>query len=316
KGSKEFVSTMEKELASLKDLETAGRLKIDDEFKKKAFSTNAGTTKGAAMRALMYERGMIDPTEFGNDLKEWTAKNPFLAEKMVDLAQKGGFKNVSASQLLDMASATGNYSFLNTASGVGVRKKMFNALVGDKDIPGLDLALSKMSSGHLKQAVDLLGGDKTNEASKYKKALAKKRADIVATHNSTVESTPVEYEMWKLVREKSGKDLADMLPQTWQDGTFQEVLKRKMRLLDKYNPRIPSHGTFFPRGSVLPPGHGPGTPDPGTILGGGLFFANQTLPGGRYYNKGTKTAGGETFRSSLLRQTINSPRKNRIAVTL
>jgi len=141
--------------------------------------------------------------------------------------------------------------------------------------------------------------------------VGKKRADIVAQHNSTIEGTPVEYEMWKLIRDKDVKDVADMLPPTWKDATFQDALKRKMILLDKYNPEIPGPGTYFPRGSRIPAGVGAGTP-----LGGGTFFAGARVPGGKYYNKKTHAGGGEMFRSSLLRQTTKSPKKNRIVVSL
>ncbi|MFN7088657.1 MAG: hypothetical protein ACK4NX_02470, partial [Candidatus Paceibacteria bacterium] len=164
----------------MRDIETAGRLKIDEDFKNKTFATDANTASGAAMRAILYERGMIDPVEFTKDLRVWMDKNPLLADKMLDLAQRGGFKGISATQILDMASGKGTYEFLNTTAGINIRKKLFKALVGDKEIPGLDQALAKMDVNHLKQAIDLLGGDKTNEAAKYKKTLAEKRPDIVA----------------------------------------------------------------------------------------------------------------------------------------
>ena len=94
KAQKDDVDNVNKEESQIKDQETAGQVRIDDDFKKKAFELGANTAKGAAMRAVLYERGMIDQAEFVKDMTGWVEKNPFLAEAMSEKAKKGGFVNV------------------------------------------------------------------------------------------------------------------------------------------------------------------------------------------------------------------------------
>lgn len=336
---KDFSGKMDKAISALKDQETAGKMKVNSDFISKTYAMDAGSVEGAARRALLYERGMITDDGFKKDLKAWVSQNPFLAETMIDRAQKGSFKNVNAKTLLEAASAQGDFTdFASSSSAIKSRQKLYNALIGDKDIPGLDLALSKLTPDQIAQAVDLMGGKDSNEAFKFGKAVGKKRLDALAQYQAASDEAtkgpgkgrkPI-YFMYRDIKNKKASDLADLLDPVWNNGEFQNALRLKIKVLDKVQPGK-GPGVFVPSGVTLPPGaivpkSAAAAPQSYTDMPGGTVYHNsdfifdtraiKNLSGnGVHIFKGA-LGGGSQFKNELKKSVSDNPSRLRIVQSL
>lgn len=262
----EFIAKMGEEIVKLKDQETAGNIVVDDRFKSMALGEKANTPRGAAMRAILYERGMIDPAEFERDMAEWTQGNPFLAQNMSETAKRGKYKNVPPTQLLQMAAGESQYSKFKTPGATTSRKEWFNFLKED------DKALAQMTLDQYSVAIDLLGGPKTNDAIEFRKSIAKKRPDLAVEYD--IKSKKLRDDprikaalLFKEIRTKSTKDLSQMADKAWQNQGFQDALKLKMKVLDKSDPAV--------KAGEVPPGSPTDTPPlKKSKAAGGTIFAN------------------------------------------
>ncbi len=278
----EFIAKMGEEIAKIKAQETAGNVIVDDKFKTAAFGESADTPKGAAMRAILYERGMIDPAEFEKDMAKWTQRNPFLAENMVEAGIKGKLRNIPPLQALQMAAGEGRYSKFKTPGATTSRKKMFNFLKDE------DKALAQMTVDQYAVAIDLLGGPKTNDAIEFRKAIAKKRPDLAVEYD--IKSKKLKDDprikaalLFKEIRTKSAKDLSQMADRAWQNQGFQDALKLKIKVLDRSDPAV--------KAGEVPPESPPGTPP----------------------LKKSKAAGGTVFQNTLRKSVGGDYKKLRIA---
>ena len=252
----DFVALMNKESAKIKDDETAGRIQINEGFKSKAFAENSNSPRGAAMRAILYERGMMESTEFEKDMTGWTQNNPFLAQKMSELAKKGKYKNIKPTELLQMAAGEGRYSKFKTPGATTSRKEWFNFLKED------DRALTQMTLDQYGVAIDLMGGPKTNDAAEFRKAIVKKRPDLAVEYDigQDIKSKKIRDDdprineirkrarFYKEIRTKSARDLSQMADKAWQNQGFQEGLKMKIENLDRSDPPV-KQGAELPDGT-------------------------------------------------------------------
>ncbi|OGN01265.1 MAG: hypothetical protein A3I26_03895 [Candidatus Yanofskybacteria bacterium RIFCSPLOWO2_02_FULL_43_10] len=276
KPQKEFLAKMDKEAAVLRDQETTGKIIVDNTFKASALRQGANTAKGAAMRSILYERGMIDATEFDRDMAEWTQKNPFLAQRMSEQAKKGKYKKVPGKQLNDMytAQAGSTYEKYRTPGATASRKEWFSFAAEDDD------SLKTMDTNNIATGVGLHGGKDSNDGKEKLKTVAKKRPDVVAEYKlkeDGLTTTPLQLSryIFKEIKNKSPIDLSKMLDATWANPSFQDALSRKASLLQRIQPSQPAR--------------------PG----------KKAVPG-----------GGDTFKSGLKKAVQNNPRKLKIARTI
>ncbi len=269
---KEFVKSVDTVLSRMKNDETAGKLKIDDNFIQDTYERTArnggipfaaDTPEGAARRTILYERGMISGEQFTKDMAIWVRRNPFLAQAMSERARKANYKQVPASRLLQMAAAEGEYSGFNTPNATAARREWFSFLKEEK---GNDEALKELNAEQFKTAMDLFGGAGSSEAEDFKKAIANKRPDVVAEYENEYgkeykvgdeeygkkgKGAGVALNIRGIIGKKKVSDIANMLTETWDTEEFQAALEDYLVDLERQSPPKKT-----PDGKIKKPGGG------------------------------------------------------------
>ena len=232
KNAKEQVAGVEKEVTRLKDMEKAGQIQVNEAFKTQAAQTSNTSIRGMAMRSLLYERGMIDPTQFEKDMSSWVKTNPFLAQAMSSKAKKAKFKSVPATQLLEMASGQGRYSHYQLAQAIPMRKEWFDAVLED------DTAVDTMTPEQYATSVALYGGKDTKDGGDWRKKVVKKRPDIVISAEN-----PPATRVQKL-KEELGKmepsDVAKLPLSVWGNVLLRSALTAHIDELQVEDPATPA----------------------------------------------------------------------------
>lgn len=276
---------IDKRLKELKALETGGKLQINKEFENGTYTLDPLSSEGLARRAILYERGMINATEFGKDIDIWTQRNPFLAEAMLEKAGKGKYRNVKGDQLLAMASGEGAFSgFKDRPTATTTRRILFNAIKENDD------ALKAMSVPQLQEAISLMGGDSSNESKEFIKAVANKRPDLVGQYKASIskgenKSWIALRETYKTIKDKKPGDLAEALDKAWDSELLQNAVKIKASILNKRQPLV-RPGIFIPD-DVQPPSEVLTTnawPPVKKDTQGNNVVDGIDAPGGRIYN--------------------------------
>lgn len=182
KQQKQQVAEIDAEIGRLRDLEAAGELKVDSAFAAEAYQIDRNSTRGAAMRMLLYEKGMVDGTEFQKDQLAWTESNPFLAQASSEKAAKGKYKRLSPGQLINMAKAEGTFAVFKTDAATSTRKKWYNFIQNSAK----HLADPDFNSTAFLNGLEIYGGGEAVEGGDFIDNVGKIRPDIVADYKMTL----------------------------------------------------------------------------------------------------------------------------------
>ncbi len=237
KDQKDFIGKVDREVKRYLEYEKAGRLVVDENFKKEAYASDRKSAKGIAMRAILYERGMIEGAEFSKDMEEWT-NNPFLAKSMSDRAKKGKYKNVSPDQLLRMATAEPPFENLKKPGAIAARKEWLN------NIKGNDKALEMMTLSQFESSLSLMGGPQTKDAQDLREALAKKRIDLVIDYDIKKKREKGEVvgpytraaTLYKAMEKMTARDIGKMSSKIFEDKDFQRAVAYRIRKTQEDDP--------------------------------------------------------------------------------
>ncbi|HVZ11116.1 MAG TPA: hypothetical protein VG941_01720 [Candidatus Paceibacterota bacterium] len=236
KNQRDFVSRVDKETSKLKEQEQAGSISIS-QIQAEAKTSDPNSARGAALRSILYDRGMIDEAEFKKDVVAWSDK-PFLVQSMSDKAKKSKFKNVAPKELLKMAAAEGEYQKLRTPEMTATRKAWFDFIKAD------DKALGAITLEQYSTAISLMGGIKTKEGQDFRKAVGKKRPDIAVMFDMRDRGYKVEQNknlyrrlLRKEIKGMSTKDIAGVGNKIWEDPAFQDALALHIKVLQDEDPK-------------------------------------------------------------------------------
>lgn len=223
KQQKQQVSEIDAEMGRLRDLESAGQLKVDTTFAAQAYDADRNSINGAAMRMLLYERGMIDGAEFQKDQLAWIKSNPFLAQSSAEKAEKGKYKKIPVGQLVDMAKAEGAYGEFKTDASISTRKRWYNFIKGDVKA----LSTANFDQTALDNGVEIFGGADTTEGGDFMKEVGKVRPDLIADYNIAhptpgVPALTKAEHIQKLL--KNPEDMSKIPLQVWTTADFESAL--------------------------------------------------------------------------------------------
>ena len=223
------VGEIDAEVSRLKNLELAGELTVDSTFQANTLKEDRNSIKGMAARGLLYERGLIDATEFDKDMTDWTKRNAFVAQSMSSRAAKGGYKKVPTSQLVQMAKAEGpTYLKYKTPSAISSRKEWYKFIQSDEKA----LSDSEFDNLAFENGLELFGGNETIDGGNYIKAINKVRPDLVASYKMTLPPRPGVAPMRRdQYIEKSLTNPIEIskMPMTvWSDPDFRTALTNKL----------------------------------------------------------------------------------------
>ncbi|MDO8495552.1 MAG: hypothetical protein Q7S32_03475 [bacterium] len=231
KRQKQEVGEIDAEIGRLRDLESAGQLKVDGAFATEAYKKDRNSIRGAAERMLLYEKGMIDGTEFQKDQLGWIEKNPFLAQSSADKAEKGKYKKVPPKDLINMAKAEGAYAGFKTDAATATRKKWYKHIQGDAKA----LSDSEFNDQALINGIGIFGAD-TPEGGDFIKDVGKVRPDLVANYNLTLPPTKIGAPVLTKAEHiekmlKDPEDIAKMPMDVWNNSNFITALASKFAAL-------------------------------------------------------------------------------------
>lgn len=232
---KQQVGDIDTEVNRLKDLERAGQITVDSKFQNEAFATDRNSVRGAAMRALLLEKGMITEDEFDKSMTDWTKTNPFLAQSMSERAAKGKYGAVKPDTLIDMAAAKPPYDKYVSNNARSARKEWF------KHIQENDRALNsaKFDVDVYGAAIDIMGGRNAVEARDFQKSVSEKRPDIVGQYNARTDRRfrgNAAVAIHDIVKNKPPADVAKYLTRAWQDPLLQRALSHKIAKMNRLPP--------------------------------------------------------------------------------